>query len=89
MAIEIVTAIYQGIFRHSEQFMTAIKLGREMLEGEGRPPRIVLDLPANEEKEGGDHPEEDEDPIQERDQGKVNGARKGSFNLKVGFLLKE
>ena len=82
------------LFRHSEQLITAIKLGREMLEDEGRPPRRVLDLPVNEEKEGEDDldEEEEEHPIQEGDQGvpeKVNGARKGPFNLKVRFLSKE
>ena len=79
-------------FRNSEQFKTAVKLGREMLlEVEGRPQRIVLDLPVNEGKEGEDDPgEEDEDkeedPIQEQDQGvpdKLDVARKGHFNLKV------
>ena len=80
--------------------MTAMKLAREMLEDGSRPRRTVLDLPVNEEEEGEppgeDDPEEDyydeEDPIQEQGQGmpeKVNGVRKGSFNLKVGFLSKE
>ena len=89
------------MFRNSEQFKTAVKLGREMLEEvEGRPQRMVLDLPVNEEKEGEDDPgeedhldeEEEEDPIQEGDQGvveNVNAARKGPFNLKVRPLSKE
>ena len=89
---------YQGIaFRQSKQFTTAIKLGREMLEIDGR---MVLDLPVNEEEDGGeddpgeDHPDEEEEepPIQERDQGvqeKVNGARKAPFNFKVRLLSKE
>ena len=89
------------MFRNSEQFKTAVKLGREMLEEvEGRPQRMVLDLPVNEEKEGKDDPgeedhldeKEEEDPIQEGDQGvveNVNAARKGPFNLKVRPVSKE
>ena len=94
---------YQGIvFRQSEKFITAVKLGRGMLQDEGCPTTTVLDLPVNEEKEEEDDPEEDyldeeeeeeEDPIQlEQDQcvtKKVNGARRAPFNLKVRFLSEE
>ena len=81
---------YQGIFRNSEQFITAIKLGREMLEDEGRPP-TVLDIPLGEGMGEDDPVEEKEHPIQERDKGgleEVNGAKKGPFNLKVMCLSK-
>ena len=68
-----------------------------MLEIDGRLPRMVLDLPVNEEEDEGeddpgkDHPDEEEEehPIQEPDQAvpeNVNVAGKGLLNLKVGIL---
>ena len=94
---------YQGfVFRQSEEFITAVKLGRGMIQDGSCPTTTVLDLPVNEEKEEEDDPEEgylndeekeEKDPIQlEQDPGvrkKVNGARRAPFNLRVRFLYEK